>query len=519
MLGDAFRTGKDTVMRLIDGMKDATDKQKGALRKMFGDFFDRGIKDADLGKLDNIARAANEFGGLVESAVQFGSELDGGLKSLGAMVSTAGQLATTISSLVGSKSLSESFEALGKTLPLMGAVFSIGSAVSNFFNQKRNQDVANVQAQVDAANDRQLQATEAMTRALQMQLNIIEELYGVERLQEYETSLREISRTYRQVNQQLSGRYMMTGDSFTNSVLEGLNSGKTQSQIYKEVASKYSVVSKEYMSLAKIFKELNKYGRLPELPKDINKAREELIKLQTQIALNKGGVDEFTQSLLDQLEQQIDLYEETMRKSAEERTGNSFASLLSDVSNLFLNEGEDAGKAWSDGFNKVMENYMMQKFSRDFLQEKMQVWYDMLDDLSEGGITSSERDQLASEWEKIKEQGQQRLDEMKEVLGLIGGDGGNSSGVSGRINPNISEATGSEILAFERARYEYAVKQYTLLEKNGVDYIGIANAQLSELNAINLNTANTVARLDTAVGHLAVIVKNTSPQSMRQYGG
>ncbi|COW62397.1 Uncharacterised protein [Mycobacterium tuberculosis] len=279
----------------------------------------------------------------------------------------------------------------------------------------------------------------------------------------------------------------------------------------------FALVSKEYRNATKIFKELSKYGRIPQLPKDIEKAREELIKLQNQIALS--GVDDNTQRLLDQLEQQINLYEETMRKSAEERTGNSFASLLGDVSSLFLSEGEDAGKAWSDGFNKVMENYMMQKFSRDFLQEKMQVWYDMLDDLSEGGITSSERDQLASEWEKIKEQGQQRLDEMENVLQLTGVDSGNSSGVSGRINPNITEATGSEILAFERARYGYAVKQYTLLEKNGVDYIGIANAQLSELNAINLNTANTVARLDTAVGHLAVIVKNTSPQSMYQYGG
>ncbi len=500
MLGDAFRTGKATVMKMIDGMKDATEQQKGALRKLFGDFFDSGIKDADLGNLDNIARAANEFGGLVESASQFGNELDGGLKSLSSMVGLSSQIAKSLSNIFTNGSLVKTFEKIGSALPIFGSVLSIGSSLSSFFNQAREQRNSEQQAQVQLANDRQLQATEAMTRALQMQLEIIEELYGTERLQEYESALREIESTYAKVNQQLSGRYMLTNDGFTNSIIERLNNGETQSQIYKS----FSVVSKEYMALAKIFKNLDKYGRVPQLPKDITKAREELIKLQQQIASSVGGIDDNTQKLLDQLEQQIQQFEETKNKLIEENTGNSFSSLLSNVAGLFLNEGEEAGKAWSDGFNKVMENYMMQKFSRDFLQEKMQVWYDMLDDLSEGGITSSERDQLASEWEKIKEQGQHRLDEMKDVLGLKGGDKTSSLTAETGIE-RITARQAEEWLGLSRAAYDQNNQILLAIQSDNkvqINLLDIANANLANLNAINMNTANTVDRLDKAVFEL-----------------
>lgn len=512
MLGTAFKTGKESIFKLIDGMVKGTDEERSRLKKIFGEFFDKGAKDAELGNLENIGRATEEFAALTESTFEFTEGLKEGLDSLKSMVGLASQLSMSIGSLMKDKGLQDLFGTIGKSLGVFGGVLSFGNALSNFLNQSREKRNAESQAEINAANERQLKATEAMTKALQMQLEIIEELYGTERLEEYASALREIESTYAKVNKEVSGRFMMTRDDFTNSILTRLNNGESEGQIMKS----FALVSKEYRNANKIFKELNKYGRIPQLPKDIEKAREELIKLQNQIALS--GVDDNTQRLLDQLEQQIQLYEETMRKSAEERTGNSFATLLSDVAGLFLSEGEDAGKAWSDGFNKVMENYMMQKFSRDFLQEKMQVWYDMLDDLSEGGITSSERDQLASEWEKIKEQGQQRLDEMKDVLGLTDKDAVSSGSIASEGIARATEEQFSEYLGINRAIWDINKQQLIALQglgKSTVDYIGIANGQLVQLNAININTANTVAELQQAVGHL----KNIDASLGRRYAG
>ncbi|OYD41153.1 phage tail tape measure protein [Sphingobacterium cellulitidis] len=489
MLGTAFQTGKDSIFKLIDGMEKATDEEKARLKKLFGEFFDKGAKDAELGNLDNIARVANEFGNLVESALTFSTELDGGLKSLSAMVGVASQVANSLSSIFTNKKLSETFQTIGAALPIVGAVIGIGSSISSLFNKQREQRNEEQQAEILAANDRQLKATEAMTLALQMQLEIINDLYGTERLNEYESKLTEISKTYSDLSNQLSGRFMLTNDNFTNSILERLNNGESQKQIQRS----FSVASKEYYQVVRIFKDLNKYSKLPELPKDIKKAREELIKLQSQIAISGGGIDDNTQRMLDQLEQQIELYEETLRKGAEERTGNAFSSLLSDVTSLFLNEGMDAGKAWSDGFNKVMENYMIQKFSREFLQEKMKGWYDLLDDFSEDGITASERDQLNNEWNKLKEEGEKRLNDIKDILGLSNSEA-SSDLKSETIARQISENTGSELVGLFRSTYDLNKQQLLAIQANGktqVDLIAIANDKLVALNAIQVNTFNT----------------------------
>lgn len=505
LLGNAFRTGKDAVIRLIDGMSAATEEEKAKLRKIFAKFFNEGAKNADQGLYENIANVGSEFSNLVNQAFQFNKELDGGVGSLGAMVSSAAKLASTIADVMGE--VGGSLSKAGGPAAVIGAFMQVVSGLVTGIQQAQRAKIAQVQAEADANHDRQMRATEAMTRALEIQLELIENIYGADRLAKYASSLSEIINEYTKLNDMLSGRYAMTGDTYIDGILKSLNEGKTKKQIYNEIADQYSNISYEFLNAHKIFNNLDKYLRLDNLPKDITRAREELARLQRDIALN--GVDEKTQAIINQLEKQIELYEQTANKLKEERTGNAFSQVLSDVSTLFLNEGKDAGKAWTEGFNKIMENYMMQKFSREFLQERMQGWYDLLDDLSEGGITSSERDQLASEWDKIKEQGQQRIDQMKDVLGL------ESLGSSGSLESEgiqrMTEETGTEIVGMFRSGYDIWKQQLTQLQlvgKSQVDYVGISNAQLAQLNSININTAATVARLDTAVGHLQNIDKN-----------
>lgn len=516
MLGTAFKTGKDSILKLIEGMEKATDEEKAYLKKIFGEFFEKGAKDAELGNLENIGRAAEEFAGLSAASLDFASNLSEGLDSLKSMVGLASQLSISIGSLMKDKGLQDLFGTLGKSLGVFGGILSFGNALSNAFNQSRERRNSEQQEEISAANDRQLKATESMTKALKMQLEIIENLYGTERLEEYEAKLSEISKVYSTLTNQLSGRFMLTNDNFTNSILERLNNGETQSQIYKS----FSVASKEYMALAKIFKNLDKYARIPELPKDISKAREELIKLQSQIAIKGGGIDENTQRMIDQLEQQIDLYEQTYKQSFEESTGNSFSSLLSDVTSMFFNQGEDAGKAFSEGFDKIMENYMIQKFSRDFLEQELSGWYDNLNKLSENGLTQEERDQLKEAFDKIKSEGEKRANELKETLRLGETDTSEKDN-KGELSKNIASISETTANRLEAEFGGLRLAQLLLVDitkSNHVDYLRIANQNLSVMNAIQNNTFRTasnteelsrLANIETAIVQLNGKVTNS----------
>ena len=93
---------------------------------------------------------------------------------------------------------------------------------------------------------------------------------------------------------------------------------------------------------------------------------------------------------------------------------------------------------------------------------------------------------------------------MKEILGLDGKDNTSSLKAEEGI-ARITEETGTELVGMARSIFDINKQQLIQLQSIGkgqVDYVGIANASLAELNAINVNTANTVARLDTAVTHL-----------------
>lgn len=504
MLGNAFRAGKQTVEKIIDGLTDATEEQKAHLKKLLGKFFEDGAKDADRGLFNNIANAGEEFGNLVNQAFQFNKELDGGASSLGAMVTSAAKLAATIADTLG-----KSGESLGKSggpLAIVGAFMQIVSGLVTGIQQAQRAKIAKVQAEADASHDRQMRATQAMTKALEIQLELIENIYGADRLAKYASSLTEIINEYSKLNDMLSGRYAMTGDAYVDGILKSLNEGKTKKQIYAELADQYSVVSKEYMGADKIFKNLDKYIRLDNLPKDIKQAREELARLQRDIALN--GVDEKTQAIIDQLEQQIDLYEKTANKLKEESTGNSFASILSDVTQLFLAEGENAADAWAKGFDKIMENYLLQKFTRDYLQKAMQGWYEEMDAYAKsgGGIDDDEKDRLKESLEAIRKEGDRQLDIIKDALGYdpTKSDSTSSlkadSGIRG-ITEQTANRLESEFGGMRLAQLELL----QLTKTNGANYLEIANSHLTELIAIQHNTYRTanntdrLANIETAI--------------------
>lgn len=481
----AMKHARGYVEKLVDNMK-ITPAEKAKLRKEFAEFFDQGIAAIEQENFGNITNLVDGFGQLVTSASQFDGTMNSALKTVGDMVGQVGKLAQTLSQTLGKAG--DSLSKGGGYAAIIGAVLSVASAISEGFNQARQRANEEVQDRFEMQNDRQLRATEAITRALEMQLELINEIYGADRLNKYAESLDGIKKNWQDINRQLDGRLMMTTDNFTNSILARLNNGESAKSILKS----FSVASSEYYQAGNILDNIGRFDRLSSLPEDIEKAREELAKLQFQAAL--GNVDDYTQKLIDQLGAQIDLYDQTMNRLREENTGNAFSTLLDEVETLFRNNGADSAEAWTKSFNKILENYMMQKFSREWLDERVQDWYSVFDEFAKSdGLDEDERKELRKQWDEIQREGQSRLDAIRETMGLE--DDGRSSpntlsGAYARASQESIDLLAGQTGAMRLHLYEL-VKLATSQNARGASQIDLMNGQLNALIAIERNTGVT----------------------------
>ncbi|HBW81134.1 MAG TPA: hypothetical protein DEF78_14370, partial [Sphingobacterium sp.] len=110
------------------------------------------------------------------------------------------------------------------------------------------------------------------------------------------------------------------------------------------------------------------------------------------------------------------------------------------------------------------------------------------------------------------------LEEAYKQLGLSRDGFGNGTGIKSGIQRELTEATAGELSGLFRASFELNKKAFDESKSQGITLnkqLMVAMDHLTALNAIQTNTAATVQRLDTAVGHLSTLVKNTSPQSTR----
>ncbi|GEM_PF-1638301 len=506
MIGSAYRHGKQVVLGLIDGIKGATESQKDELRKVFGKFFDDGAKNADLGNLENIAQATKGFADLAKSVTDFSFGLGDSMAILDSMVNSAGQLASTMANLTKNDELKKTLSNLGPYFAIFGAVVSALSGITKASREATQRESKQLRDQLDYQNERQLKSTEAITKMLERQLELMDKIYGAERLEKYGQTLKQIEDNYADLNRQLEGRYLMTGDKSQDEILTRLNNGESVKEISKQLSREDAVKWAQALKVLEHLEKFSKSSSIADLATDINKAKEELAKLQYQADL--GNVDDYTKKLIDQLQNQIDLYTETLNKLKEETTGNSFKNILGNLSDLFFNSGLDSADAWSKGFDSVMKNYAIQKFSRDYLEKAAQEWYDLFDNLAEGGITDSERQSLKDAWDKIQKDGQKRVDELGNIIG-----NDSSSGLNSSIKRDLTEATASELTGLYRSTFDYQKRTFEDgLKRTDIaaKHIILAQNSNSALNAIQNNTADTVKELKAAVSELQSINKSVS---------
>jgi|GEM_PF-3195417 len=504
---------------------------KAALNRLVAD----GKISADLAKeiARNIASATdkvdsrlpdglNDIAGTLENISSLVGDVDGGfgsmLRSVSSVLRGVGEIQSAIIKLGNVQKLTGIDKVLGFAqggASIFGTLFGLGSAISNIFNSARERRNEENQNRIARANELQLAQTEAMTKLLQRQLELVNDLYGTDRLDKYKQSLLDIEKNYNETNSKLEGRYKLTGDTFIDPILERLNNGETA----KQIQDSFSKFSADWYHAMEVLDDAGKgkFETFHALSSDITTAREELQKLQ--YISESGKADTYTKERIEQLQTIIDQYNDTVNKLKEEVIGTSFESLLDNALELFRNSGQDSAEAWSQGFDKIIENYMVQRFSREYLEQAMQEFYDLFDELAEDGLSKDDKDVLRKEWKKIEQDSETYRKGIEDVLGVTGSSS-KSGGLSSQISEKITENTALELTSITRATLDNG-KQHKavsdeILATNKEIYGGIVSG-LRILGAIEQNTSDTVTELKNAVVELKSINKNTSSKGMRGY--
>lgn len=181
-------------------------------------------------------------------------------------------------------------------------------------------------------------------------------------------------------------------------------------------------------------------------------------------------------------------------------------------------DGTDAGKAFANSVGQTLQNVLSQLlFNKVFGNAFDQLQKQMEDSFSVGG-DQNWQDDLQSFFAQYQGLSQEFDDQLKAAQQQAAAAGidifqnpnatDQQQGLAGAISRTITEDTANELSGIMRGQYDTIKRQFSVLSES-----------LAVQQQIQVNTANTVTRLDSAVTELKKISTNTKPsQSARDLG-
>jgi len=257
---------------------------------------------------------------------------------------------------------------------------------------------------------------------------------------------------------------------------------------------------------------------------DSNKAIE---NLKTQIRIlqesanaesNKKKADrEKIKAYLDEIEGKYQTIEDIQKSITENLVQTTFKDLsasLADALVTAFEAGESAVDSLDETFDKFIKNALVNSLKLKMIEPIVNDMVNQLADYMKSNNNSLTGFNFSVWKDKIDGAGTEftkTLEEAYKQLGLDRNGFGNGTGIKSGIQRELTEATAGELSGLFRASFELNKKAFDESKSQGLTLskqLLIASDQLSALNAIQLNTGETVKRLDTAVSELQSINRN-----------
>jgi F0F1-type ATP synthase membrane subunit b/b' len=164
----------------------------------------------------------------------------------------------------------------------------------------------------------------------------------------------------------------------------------------------------------------------------------------------------------------------------------------------------------SDSFYKHMQKAVMRLVQDGKMTDSINEWYKMVtESMEDGDLTKQESDTLKAQYKAIAEAGNKRYQEIMDLIGYEGDT--KSSGLKSSIQRDLTESTASELAGLERSSFDITKRIFEDGQKRTallIQCLAANNSKLAALNAIQVNTADTVKELKSAVSELQTMNKN-----------
>lgn len=469
-----------------------------------------------------LGELASSLGGIANQV----KNIDGGfgdmLGTLANVVGSVGNIKSSIDALKQAQGNGDLLGGLTAGLGIAGGVMSLIGGVFDEDNKRKAEQKRLEREQIDYANNLQLKAIDAQTKAMERQLALIKDIYGAERLEKYGNALVELQKKQTQAALASSFKFENTGNKQEDEVIARLNRGESIKSIGDSALSKGAggaiKVDKALLgAVASVYDKINK-GNLKMLTIDLSKPLEEIERLQQ--LLDNGKLDETTAANVQSLITYTKQYQETLNAFKAETTGSTFEEIGNDIVDMF-SRGEASAEDFGKSFQNIMRKYLLNTFKGQVMDKALQDYYNKFDEYAKDGLNENEKNSLQSLYAQILEDNQKKFEQLQEVTGIDLTEkdiSGSKNTLSGQIKGITADQ--ADLLAgqFGGLRLTQLLTNDILnfqltVQKNQLSVQGAIALSLVNIEAYTLRTANNTDRLfkiETDISTIATKIESAA---------
>lgn len=458
----------------------------------------------ELGKMINDSEKSLEAR-IPDGIINIANQIDGVANAVGGLDSAFGKVLGTLGNVLGqvgnikkgmddfNKKGASPLDKIGAGLGIVGAGVSIISTIAGLFDNS-----AKRQEQEAYSRDLQIKQTEAVTKALDRQLQLINEVYGTEKLVKYAEGLEAIKGKQEDITKQLSGKLVFTGNKDFDKFISQINNGEK--------------LTGDIFAITK-FAKLLKDNSLQKLPAGLDELRD---------LLEAGKLDEKTSALVQSLLALDKQAKDTFNALNAEKVGSSLDSIADGFISALTDGTQDFGKSFED----VIQKSIINGFKGEIIRKQLQAFYTQFAELAEGGLTKDEIDKLKTSYLAAGEKAKKELEEIEKITGISLTDKekekdkpASQNSAVGTIRRELTEDTAGILSGLWRGTYDLTKQSVALsterneilkpMGKTSLELLSMAKANFDVALRIETNTFRTANNTDSLSSKLDQIIINT----------
>lgn len=442
---------------------------------------EKSVSEKLPGNITNLAgqitQLASAVGG-VDSA--FGKVLG----TLGGVLGQVGNIKKGMNEFGDASKKGDVFGQIGAGLGIVGAGFTIMSTLNNLFDRQTSADKAKADAK-----ENELKQTEALTKALERQLEVANKAYGTKKIEEYKKAQEDAQRSIDENIKALSSRKLLTGDKDRDKIITKVNNGE-----------KLSGWAWWGPSEKEEYRFMKKY--LDGITTDV---------VELQFLIDRDKLDGKTAGIAQNYINATKAIVEADNAIAEFVTGTSFNSFADGIIDMFAS-GKTAAEDFADSFEGIIKKAIINSFKTTSLTQQLQLFYDEFSRFSktDGKLTKEEIASLKDKYEKMMADRKLEFEELEKVTGIDFNNGKTDGSLKpSGLTASLTQDTGEKLEGLWRGQFDLTKQtnitamQHLLIAKSNFD-TGLkieANTFRTANNTENLirlvNIENTLISIDT----------------------